>query len=161
MQPPRPRTPGLFRATGAALVFLGLGVAGASRLAAAAPETQIQYLSGTGKDDTSRLIADLTGRLDTALRAYALLRDEDARLKRGSPVRPATALAAQVLQQAVPTPTPTPTPRTYVVVDGDTLTRISVKYYGTSSHWNAIYEANRETMRDPGSLSIGMTLIIP
>jgi len=51
MQPPRPRTPGLFRATGAALVFLGLGVAGASRLAAAAPETQIQYLSGTGKDD--------------------------------------------------------------------------------------------------------------
>jgi nucleoid-associated protein YgaU len=65
------------------------------------------------------------------------------------------------VRQAAPTPVPTPAPRTHVVVDGDTLTRISVEYYGTSSHWQAIYDANRSSLRSPSSLSIGTSLVIP
>ena len=49
MQPLRPRFPGSFRVFFPA--FLALSVAGMPRLTAAPVETQVQYLSGTGKDD--------------------------------------------------------------------------------------------------------------
>jgi len=65
------------------------------------------------------------------------------------------------VQQSLPTPVPTPVPRTHEVVDGDTLSRISLEYYGTANRWQSIYEANRNVMRSPGSLSVGVTLVIP
>jgi TPR repeat protein/nucleoid-associated protein YgaU len=52
-------------------------------------------------------------------------------------------------------------PRYYVVAEGDTLTRISARYYGTSSRWQEIYEANREVLRAENSLRLGQRLRIP
>jgi len=49
----------------------------------------------------------------------------------------------------------------YHVVSGDTLSRIAAKFYGNSSKWDIIYNANKESMRSPGDLRVGQTLIIP
>jgi len=49
----------------------------------------------------------------------------------------------------------------YVVVAGDTLTRVSSKVYGTPNRWREIYEANRNILRNPNALKVGMELRIP
>lgn len=52
--------------------------------------------------------------------------------------------------------------RTYVVAKGDTLQKISKKFYGTTKNWKKIYEANRKTLKDgPDQLTVGTKLIIP
>jgi nucleoid-associated protein YgaU len=103
-----------------------------------------------------------------------VISEENLRLKqRPAPYRPAAAVAAQpalALAPAAapapapapaPTPFPTPAVRTYVVVDGDTLTKISLQFYGTARRWREIYDANRDTLPNESVLSIGSTLVIP
>lgn len=53
---------------------------------------------------------------------------------------------------------------THVVVSGDTLSGIALKYYGSAvrEKWMAIYEANKETIGDnPSMIRVGQTLNIP
>lgn len=50
---------------------------------------------------------------------------------------------------------------TYVVVPGDTLTKVSNKAYGTPARANDIFNANRDKMTSPSNLKPGMTLTIP
>ncbi|MCX6943397.1 MAG: LysM peptidoglycan-binding domain-containing protein [Opitutales bacterium] len=54
-----------------------------------------------------------------------------------------------------------PAARTHVIVAGDTLTKISVRYYGTPNRWSEILAANREGLNDEKSLVVGRTLRIP
>jgi LysM repeat protein len=56
-----------------------------------------------------------------------------------------------------------PAGRRHVVVPGDTLFRLTQKYYGTSStaKARAIYEANRDVMKSETDLKPGMELKIP
>ncbi|MEI6891190.1 MAG: LysM peptidoglycan-binding domain-containing protein [Pontiella sp.] len=49
----------------------------------------------------------------------------------------------------------------YHVVSGDTLTKISTKFYGDSEKWDIIYEANKDMMRSAGDLRVGQTIVIP
>jgi tetratricopeptide (TPR) repeat protein len=49
----------------------------------------------------------------------------------------------------------------YTVTEGDTLSAIAKKHYGTSGKWDLIYDANRDRMKGPSDLRIGQTLIIP
>jgi nucleoid-associated protein YgaU len=56
---------------------------------------------------------------------------------------------------------PTGNMRRHVVVKGDTLQSISLRYYGTRSRFRDIYAANRDVMPNEGTLSIGMALRIP
>ena len=65
---------------------------------------------------------------------------------------------------AVPTPaveTREQGPRVHVVVEGDTLSKISKKYYGTANRWEKILAANRSVIRNENSLAVGTTLTIP
>ena len=69
-------------------------------------------------------------------------------------------------QAQAPSSTPAPAPqaaptRTYVVQEGDTLTRISFRQYGTASRWQDIYDANRDVLRGENSLQPGQKLKIP
>jgi TPR repeat protein/nucleoid-associated protein YgaU len=57
-------------------------------------------------------------------------------------------------------PVPAP-PRVYVVQDGDSLSRISLKLYGTRSRWQDIFAANRELLATEKSLQPGQELKIP
>ena len=51
--------------------------------------------------------------------------------------------------------------KTYVVAEGDTLTKISRKFYGTSTRWEEILKANHDVLKDEKSLVVGSTLKIP
>jgi nucleoid-associated protein YgaU len=78
-----------------------------------------------------------------------------------APMRPEQVPAAAPAP-AQPAAAPAPAAeRTYVVVEGDTLTKISRKFYGTSGKWQDILNANRGTVKDENSLVVGSTLKIP
>ncbi|MEM9372079.1 MAG: LysM peptidoglycan-binding domain-containing protein [Planctomycetota bacterium] len=49
----------------------------------------------------------------------------------------------------------------YTVRSGDSLTGISLAYYGTSRHADAIFDANRDQLRSPDALRIGQVLLLP
>lgn len=49
----------------------------------------------------------------------------------------------------------------HVVKPGDTLSKISQKYYGSSAWWKKIFEANQDQIPYPNALTVGQELIIP
>jgi nucleoid-associated protein YgaU len=53
------------------------------------------------------------------------------------------------------------TPRYHVVRKNETLQKISMKYYGTTKSWRRIFEANKDQVKNPDQISIGMKLRIP
>jgi len=54
------------------------------------------------------------------------------------------------------------TPTTYTVVRGDSLWKISKKFYGTGSKWRTIYNANRSLIGgNPNLIHPGQVLKIP
>lgn len=52
-------------------------------------------------------------------------------------------------------------PRTYVVVAGDSLSKIAKRVYGDAQEWRRIYEANRDIVKDPDLIHPGQTLRLP
>ena len=54
------------------------------------------------------------------------------------------------------------TSHSYTVKKGDTLQEISQKFYGTTTKWQKIYQANKKTIgKDPNELTVGSKLVIP
>lgn len=49
----------------------------------------------------------------------------------------------------------------HTVVSGETLGKISKKYYGKSSLYNTIFEANTDILSSPDVIKIGQVLTIP
>ncbi|HSH03282.1 MAG TPA: LysM peptidoglycan-binding domain-containing protein [Anaerolineae bacterium] len=49
----------------------------------------------------------------------------------------------------------------YVVQPGDNLWKIAAKLYGNGNRWKEIFEANKETIKDPNLIRAGMELNIP
>jgi hypothetical protein len=49
----------------------------------------------------------------------------------------------------------------HVVRAGDTLSKISQKYYGTPARWKKIFEANQDDIPFPNALTVGQELSIP
>ncbi|MGH9367614.1 MAG: LysM peptidoglycan-binding domain-containing protein [Thermoanaerobaculia bacterium] len=47
------------------------------------------------------------------------------------------------------------------VQKGETLSKIAQKYYGDASLYPKIFEANRDTIKDPNLIRIGQKLRIP
>jgi LysM repeat protein len=56
---------------------------------------------------------------------------------------------------------PREVPKSYTVQLGDSLSKISEKFYGTANRWNDIYQANRDTLSSARSLREGQKLLIP
>jgi ABC-type nitrate/sulfonate/bicarbonate transport system substrate-binding protein/LysM repeat protein len=52
-------------------------------------------------------------------------------------------------------------PQTYTVLAGDTLSHLAVRFYGSSSKWPQIHQANANTLKNPHYLYIGQQLLIP
>lgn len=57
--------------------------------------------------------------------------------------------------------TPRANGRSHVVQPGDTLSKLSQKYYGTRARWKDILQANRATMKSENDLHVGQQLVIP
>jgi nucleoid-associated protein YgaU len=49
----------------------------------------------------------------------------------------------------------------YTVQKGDTLQKISQKFYGTTKNWYKIYKANKEVLKTPDKIRPGQTINIP
>ena len=49
----------------------------------------------------------------------------------------------------------------YVVKVGDTLSKLAERFYNSTSKWEKIFEANRENLKNPNYIYVGMKLIIP
>ena len=55
-----------------------------------------------------------------------------------------------------------PSVRIHIVASGQTLSDISKMYYGTTTSWNRIYQANKEQLsKGPNAIKAGMKLVIP
>ncbi len=50
---------------------------------------------------------------------------------------------------------------THKVAPGDSLSGLSVEYYGSASKWKEIYKANKDKISNPNTLRVGMVLLIP
>ena len=51
--------------------------------------------------------------------------------------------------------------KTYVVVNGDSLSKIAKREYGDASKWRQIYEANKDLIKDPDLIYPGQELKVP
>jgi LysM repeat protein len=51
--------------------------------------------------------------------------------------------------------------QTYTVKSGDTLSKISQQFYGSSNEYMRIFYANRDKLSDPDKIQVGQQLIIP
>ncbi len=49
----------------------------------------------------------------------------------------------------------------YTVVKGDSLSKIAEKTLGDAGRWKEIYEANKDTVKDPNKIYVGQRLTIP
>ena len=87
-----------------------------------------------------------------------------------SPARPALAspAASPSAAPAVVSSTPSTTASqtaggdTYEVQSGDTLATIAQQFYGDSTQWRRIYDANKDAIGDdPDKLKLGTKLTIP
>ena len=93
------------------------------------------------------------------------MREENARLKAQlAQTRLSYAPAKEAIKNTVisaTTPSEASRERTYVVQYDDSLSKISLKMYGSAVKWKLIYEANRDILPSANSLKIGMKLRIP
>lgn len=99
-----------------------------------------------------------------------LKRQLAASLKRNTSPAPVASSSGQTVTQTVPKVSKPVAEQSaasdqkhqvYHVVGGDTLTKISTKFYGDAGKWDIIYEANKDMMRSPGDLKVGQTIVIP
>lgn len=60
-----------------------------------------------------------------------------------------------------PSPSVMPAARTYTVVEGDSLSKIAKRFYGKAGEWRRIYDANKDTIKNPDLIYPGQTFTIP
>jgi len=81
------------------------------------------------------------------------------------PIEPVAETTTPEIPTTAPIePTPSPSvalPTTHTVVSGDTLGSMALNYYGKSSKWRSIRDANNGTLGGGIKLSLGMELNIP
>jgi nucleoid-associated protein YgaU len=87
------------------------------------------------------------------------------------PVEQQIQFAEEIEPESIPEPEAEPKPvyiersyqthKFYIVRKGDTLSKISKRYYGTANKWQKIFEANRDLLDNPNMLKPGMKLHIP
>ena len=54
-----------------------------------------------------------------------------------------------------------PETKTYTVQKGDSLSKIAKQFYGDANEWRKIFEANKDTIKDPDLIHPGQELTIP
>lgn len=75
--------------------------------------------------------------------------------------KPAEPAPEEKPAEPVPEEKPAVSPNTYEVVKGDCLWKIAQKFYGTGVEWTTIYEANKDTIKNPDEINVGQILVIP
>jgi nucleoid-associated protein YgaU len=60
-----------------------------------------------------------------------------------------------------PSPAPAAVEEVYVVVAGDSLSKIAKRLYGDANKWRQIHEANKDLIKNPDLIHPGQKLKIP
>ncbi len=68
---------------------------------------------------------------------------------------------AQLAPEAAVSDYQAATSQTYTVQSGDTLSKISERYYGNSHDYMKIFNANKDKLNDPDEIEVGQELTIP
>lgn len=97
-------------------------------------------------------LASVRALLQQVQGAHAVLARENYDLK--------AALARDPSRDTL-TPAAASSARLHTVAAGDSLSKISQRYYGTPSRWQEIFHANRDTVDASGAIRVGMTLRVP
>jgi nucleoid-associated protein YgaU len=80
--------------------------------------------------------------------------------KANASAKQVTAISDKKPSQDVQSKTAATQPQ-YVVKSGDTLSKLAERLYNSVGKWEKIYEANRDTLKNPNYIFIGQKLIIP
>ncbi len=92
-------------------------------------------------------------------------KDKDAEKKKKADfsdvVAGGSSTAPRADMPAAAPPNVVETERTYTVVAGDTLSKIAKREYGDAAKWHRIYEANKDTIKNPDLIYPGQTFKIP
>jgi NitT/TauT family transport system substrate-binding protein len=103
---------------------------------------------------------DSSGFIDRLYKTQPVVaRREDTRSSPASPInkeKPAPLKKAASIATGAPS-----LPQTYAVTAGDTLSQLALRFYGSSSKWPQIHQANANTLKNPHYLYIGQQLLIP
>lgn len=54
-----------------------------------------------------------------------------------------------------------PPQRDYTIQPGDSLSKIAKRFYGNAGDWQRIYQANKDTIKNPDLIHPGQKIIIP
>ena len=65
------------------------------------------------------------------------------------------------IDSSLPAPTTAAAAQTYSVKPGDTLSKIAERYYGDAGQYMKIFEANKDSLKDPNQIQAGQELKIP
>ena len=60
-----------------------------------------------------------------------------------------------------PVKAPAPSTQEYTVKVGDTLSKLAERFYNSVAAWEKIYEANKDSLKNPNYIFIGQKLLIP
>lgn len=132
-------------------------------LSDAAIDRRVNEAALAGELTVPEILVTSQGRVDTSV----LLEDivTTARIAAGGakpavpevPVGEGTGVEVRVVQRA----TETQQYRFYTVASGDSLGRISAKFYGDVKKYTVIFEANRNLLSSPDQIKVGQRLTIP
>ena len=54
-----------------------------------------------------------------------------------------------------------PNTEKYIIQKGDTLQKISKRFYGTTKRWNKIFQANKDKLKAPDKIYLGQVIDVP
>jgi len=124
------------------------------------------YLKGTAPQETkSRKTTRTTQVLEIELGHPAEVKKTPKAAALAAPIMeeeplPQTYASVPVSVEEKPVSAPI-TFKQYKVEKGDTLQKISQKFYGTTKRWYKIYEANKDILKSPDKLYPGQIINIP
>ena len=74
--------------------------------------------------------------------------------------KPIERTPAGPVETSRPTEASTPS-RDYTIRSGDSLSKIAKQFYGDAADWQKIYQANKDTIKDPNMIYPGQKIKIP
>jgi NitT/TauT family transport system substrate-binding protein len=120
----------------------------------------------------SSVVAKTTSRVESTPVSVASAKEKapvvEAKVRPAGTDEKLKPVARQVPAATEKQPAPQPAAKTagtgaqiYVVKGGDTLSKLAERFYNAVSRWDKIYEANRDILKNPNYIYIGMKLTIP
>jgi nucleoid-associated protein YgaU len=137
------------------------GAAGAAILAQLLP-LLIDKLTPNGRVPERSQLREMSNQLARGDAPFA--RPEMAFMSSGDKPKPDFSNVKSGASSTAPPPPAAPKaaePRTYTVVAGDNLSKIAKKFYGDANKWKKLFEANKDTIKNPDLIKIGQVLRVP